>query len=249
MNIAVITGASSGIGREFARRLDGQLARTDEIWLLARRKQPMEELARSMKTRTRIIPIDLTKERELAQFAEVLAISSPKITVLINCAGVGYHGSFREQGADELTAMLDLNVRALTMMTKLALPYMRRGSKIIQVASGAAFVPQADFAVYAASKAYVYSFGRALGRELKERGIGVTTVCPGPVRTPFLENAYKGMTGIRGIKKAAMVCAGDVAAQALRDCKRHRKVSVCGLPMKLLYTATQSIQNLVGSFA
>lgn len=94
MNIAIITGASSGMGLEFARQLDDKLGKTDEIWLLARRKEPMEELAQAMHSKTRTIVIDITNEKEMKQFAEVLAIQNPKITVLVNCAGVGSHGLF-----------------------------------------------------------------------------------------------------------------------------------------------------------
>ena len=103
----------------------------------------MDELARSMQTRTRTVVIDITDEKELKQFEEVLEISSPKITMLVNCAGVGYHGEFAKQSDDKLTAMLRLNVMALTMLTKICLPYMRKGSKIVQFASGAAFLPLA----------------------------------------------------------------------------------------------------------
>lgn len=245
MNIAIITGASSGIGREFAGQIDRNLRKTDEIWLLARRREPMEELAGSMKIKTRTIAIDITDEKELKQFAEVLAISAPKITMLVNCAGTGSHGTFSEQNDEEITAMLRLNVMALTRLTKICLPYMRKGSKIVQFASGAAFVPQADFAVYAASKSYVYSFSRALGRELKQRGISVTTVCPGPVDTPFLEHAYGDISQMNRLKELTIVSAERVVAKAIEDCKRGKAVSVCGLPMKALYLATQSIQNVL----
>ena len=245
MNIAIITGASSGIGIEFARQIDQNLRKTDEIWLLARRREPMEELARSMKIKTSIIPIDITNEKELKQFEEVLEISSPKITMLVNCAGVGYHGKFAGQNDDELTAMLQLNVMALTMLTKICLPYMRRGSKIVQFASGAAFLPQADFAVYAASKSYVYSFSRALGQELKSLGISVTTVCPGPVDTPFLEQAYGDVSRMGTLKRLTTISAAYVVSKAIADCKRGRTVSVCGLPMKALYLATQGLQSCI----
>ena len=245
MNIAIITGASSGMGMEFARQIDKNLRKTDEIWLLARRREPMEELARSMQTKTSVVVIDITNEKELKQFAEVLEIASPKITMLVNCAGVGYHGQFLEQGDEEITAMLRLNVMALTMLTKICITYMRKGSKIVQFASGAAFVPQARFAVYAASKSYVYSFGRALRNEMKNRGINVTTVCPGPVDTPFLEQAYGDVSRMDGLKKLAKVSAACVVSKAIKDCKKGRAVSVCGLPMKALYLATQGIQNIL----
>ena len=228
MNIAIITGASSGMGMEFARQIDSCLCKTDEVGLLARRREPMEELARSMKTKASTVVIDITNEKELAQFAEVLEISAPKITMLVNCAGTGCHGAFADQSDDEITAMLRLNVMALTRLTKICIPYMRKGSKIIQFASGAAFVPQASFAVYAATKSYVYSFSTALRRELKKRGISVTTVCPGPVDTPFLDHAYGDISRMSRFKKLMTVSAARVVEKAIRDCKRGKPVSFCG---------------------
>ncbi|MCM1122657.1 MAG: SDR family NAD(P)-dependent oxidoreductase [Eubacterium sp.] len=248
MKIAIITGASSGMGMEFARQLDTNLTKTDEIWLLARRRKPMEDLARSMKSKVRTIPIDMTDEKELEQFAEVLAISEPKITVLVNCAGVGSYGEFLRQTSEDVSAMIQLNIVALTKMTKICLPYMCRGSRIIQFASGAAFVPQAAFAVYAATKSYVYSLSRALGKELQSRQISVTAVCPGPVNTPFLQHAYGDASRINGLKRLTMAKTECVVAKAIEDCKMGKSVSVCGLSMKALYLATQSIQNIIQKF-
>ena len=248
MNIAIITGASSGMGMEFARQIDSRLCRTDEIWLLARRREPMDELAGCMQTRTRTVVIDITDEKELKQFAEVLAISAPKITMLANCAGTGRHGLFSGQGDEEISEMLRLNIMALTKLTRICLPYMRKGSKIVQFASGAAFMPQAEFAVYAASKAYVYSFSRALSKELKGRGISVTTVCPGPVDTPFLKQAYGDVSRMGRLKQMTTKSAACVVAKAIADCKKGRAVSICGLPVNGLYLATQSIQNVLQIF-
>lgn len=248
MNIAIITGASSGMGRECARQLDTRLGKTHEIWLLARRKEPMEALAKTMHSKTQTIVIDITREKEMNQFAEVLAIQNPKITVLANCAGVGCHGIFRKQSKQDIEDMVNLNIVALTQMTKLCLPYMHKGSKVLQFASGAAFVPQAAFAVYAASKSYVYSLSRALSKELKGSGISVTAVCPGPVNTPFLEHAYGDVSKIGGLKKFTMAKTECVVAKAIDDCKRNKTVSVCGLPMKALYLTTQSVQNVIQRF-
>lgn len=245
MNIAIITGASSGMGMEFAKQLDQNLCKTDEIWLLARRREPMEELAQSMRIKTSVVVIDISNENELKQFAEVLEISSPKITMLVNCAGTGYHGQFSVQRDEEITSMIRLNVLSLTMLTKICIPYMRKGSKIVQFASGAAFVPQAGFAVYAASKSYVYSFSMALRKEIKNRGIFVTTVCPGPVDTPFLEHAYGDVSRMSRLKKLTKSSAACVVSKAIKDCKEGRAVSVYGLPMKALYLATQSILNII----
>lgn len=245
MNIAIITGASSGLGWEFARQLDRLLGKTDEIWLLARRKDAMEALSDKLQHKIRAIAIDLTKEKELQQFEEVLAIQNPRITVLVNCAGVGTHGPFTRQSRETIDAMVKLNIMALTTMTRICLPYMKKGSKILQFSSGAAFVPQAAFAVYAASKAYVYSLSRALEQELKGRGITVTAVCPGPVNTPFLTHAYGTDSPLHGIKKLTMMETGYVVSKAIHDCRHGRTVSVCGLPMNLLYLTTQSVQNIL----
>ena len=245
MNIAIITGASSGLGWEFARQLDRLLGKTDEIWLLARRKDAMEALSDRLQHKTRAIVIDLTKEKEVQQFEEVLAIQNPRITVLVNCAGVGTHGPFTRQSRETIDAMVKLNIMALTTMTRICLPYMKKGSKILQFSSGAAFVPQAAFAVYAASKAYVYSLSRALERELRGRGITVTAVCPGPVNTPFLTHAYGSHQKLLGLKRLTMMETGCVVQKAILDCRQGKTVSVCGLPMKILYLTTQSVQNIL----
>lgn len=248
MNIAIITGASSGMGKEFAVQLDKCLGKTDEIWLLARSREPLEKLADSLRIKARVIVIDLTDETALKQFEEVLAIRNPRITVLINCAGVGIHKPFDRQSREEIDTMIGLNITALTRMTMICLPYMKSGSKLIQVSSGAAFVPQSAFAVYAASKAYVYSLSRALGQELRGRGITVTAVCPGPVNTPFLAHAYEDMSGFGVLRKITMVQTACVVKKALDDCKIGKSVSICGLPVKLLYLSTQSVQNLMMRF-
>lgn len=245
MNIAIITGASSGMGREFAVQLDQRLGKTDEIWLLARRREPLEELAASLRIKTRVIAIDLTVESSLKQFEEVLSIQNPKITVLVNCAGIGSHKLFARQSREEIEAMVQLNIVALTRMTMICLPYMRKGSKLLQFSSGAAFVPQQAFAVYAASKAYVYSLSRALERELRGKGITVTAVCPGPVNTPFLTHAYENAIRISLLKKLTMAETSCVVKKAIDDCKSGRSVSLCGLPIRLLYLSTQGVQNLL----
>lgn len=252
MNIAIITGASSGMGKEFAKQLIGSLGKTDEIWLLARRRNALEELAHELTDREahgrhghavkiRTIAIDITDERKLSRFAEVLMIRNPAISVLVNCAGMGIYGSFEKQSRDEITGTVRLNVLALTQMTKFCLPYMRRGSKILQVSSGAAFMPQRDFAVYAASKAYVHSFGRALRKELKQKGISVTVVCPGPVNTPFLNHAYGRYGKMNVLKKLTMAKPERVVQKALKDAKKENAISVYGLPMKLLYRLTRGL--------
>lgn len=135
MNIAIITGASSGMGREFARQLAASLTKTDEIWLLARKRNALEELAYELTSdrhkhmiKIRTIAIDITDERKLARFAEVLMIRNAGISVLVNCAGMGIYGAFEAQSRDEITETVRLNVLALTQMTKFCLPYMKKAA-------------------------------------------------------------------------------------------------------------------------
>ena len=168
MKIAVVTGASSGIGREFARQISARYGKLDEIWLIARRKELLESLQEEIKLNARIIAMDLTSEEDMKQFRDYLEELNPDIKILVNCAGYGKVGRFEEIDLKEQTGMIDLNCKALTEMTGICLKYISSHSRIINVASAAAFCPQPRFNVYAATKAYVLSFSRALNCELKE---------------------------------------------------------------------------------
>ena len=161
MNIAIITGASSGIGKEFALQLDAGLYTIDEFWLIARRKDRLEELACDLDHMAKTIPLDLTQEADMEHLRALLRKERPAVRMLINCSGYGIMGQFSEIDSREQVGMIDLNCRALTEITHACLPYMKKNSRIIQLASSAAFLPQPGFAVYAASKSYVLSFSRA----------------------------------------------------------------------------------------
>lgn len=233
-NVVVITGASSGIGQEFAIQLDWLLHRTDEIWLIARRKERMEELAKLLDIPAKVIPMDVSAEEDMHAFARLLEREEPKIRILVNAAGFGLMGRVDEQSAEEQAGMVRVNCEALTRLTRHCLPYMREDSRLIQIASSAAFLPQARFAVYAATKAYVLSFSMALREELKKKRIWVTAVCPGPVETEFFDIAEKYGSTL-AIKKLTMVPAAKVVKQALRDSRDKRAVSVCSLPIKAFH--------------
>lgn len=231
MNVVIITGASSGIGREFALQMDQYFTNIDEFWLIARRKDKLQELSKEMLHKTRILAMDITKDAQLERLEDTLADKNAVVRMLINCAGYGLMGAFASQEREEMLGMVRLNCEALTNITHRLIPYMRRGSRIIQLASSAAFLPQQDFAVYAASKSYVLSFSRALGREIEEKGIYVTSVCPGPVDTPFFEIAERTGTTL-AIKKFTMVDVNSVVSKALRDSYYKRSLSVCSIPIK-----------------
>lgn len=231
MNIAVITGASSGLGEEFALQIDSLFHNLDEIWLIARRKERMEELAKVLSAKAKVVQLDVADEKQMQLFQEVLAIASPTIRILVNCAGFGLLGAFEKLSAVEQVGMVRVNCEGLTRMTHLCLPYMKKNSRIIQLASSAAFLPQINFAVYAATKSYVLSFSRALGEELRSRQIYVTAVCPGPVKTEFFDIAERyGQT--LAVKKMTEISADRVVRDALRASYQKKEMSVCSLPIQ-----------------
>ncbi|MBR2949734.1 MAG: SDR family NAD(P)-dependent oxidoreductase [Lachnospiraceae bacterium] len=236
MNIIIITGASSGIGREFARQLDKRLYSVDVFWLISRRKKELEALAQTLEHPVRIFDMDLTLESDIFAFKAILEKECPVVRMLVNCAGYGLMGAFDRVSMGEQSGQIDLNCKALVQMTHMCIPYMKPNSRILQLASSAAFLPQADFAVYAASKSFVLSFSRALAQELKEKSIYVTAVCPGPVNTAFFERAEKFGSTL-AVKKLTMVEASEVVSDALKASAQRRRVCITGIPMKLFYLA------------
>lgn len=232
MKIAVITGASSGMGREFVRQAGYFYRSLDEIWVIARRKERLESLRKECRVPLRIFDGDLLKKQVYKQYHNELKEKKPDIRMLVNAAGFGKSGTFSEIASEDKKLqpdMIDLNCRALTRMIQLSLPRMSRGSRIINLASAAAFCPQNGFAVYAATKAYVLSLSRALSSELRSRGIIVTAVCPGPVDTEFFQVSGE-LTD--PLKKLTMAKAPAVVHKALKDSRKRREVSVYGASMK-----------------
>lgn len=241
-NIIIITGASSGIGQEFALQIDTAFSNIDEIWLVARRKERLLEVAKVMEHATRLIPMDVTDEYAMDDLEALLEEEDVVVRMLINAAGFGLMGDFDDMPIEEQTDMLYTNCEAVMKMTYMTLPYMARGSRIIQLASAAAFLPEPGFAVYAATKSYVLSFSRALNRELAYRGIYVTAVCPGPVSTEFFQVAEKyGETPM--IKRLTMITPEKCVGAALRASYQKKEVVVPGLPMKVSGLAAKMLPH------
>ena len=237
-NIIIITGASAGIGLEFALQIDTAFTNIDEIWLVARRKERLTELAKVMVHKTKLICMDVTDEYALDLFESLLEEANVTVRMLINAAGFGLLGSFEDIPLEEQLDMVSVNCQALTKMTYITLPYMKKESRIIQMSSSAAFLPQPDFAVYAATKSYVLSFSRALNKELAKDKIYVTAVCPGPVNTEFFDIAEQyGRT--LAIKKLTMITTEQCVDCAIKASYKKQDIAVPGIPMKAFWLATK----------
>lgn len=203
--IGIITGASSGMGKEFALQLS-QTKQLDELWLIARRRNNLEELARTIKNtcsekqfNTNLIPkiieLDICGKEGANKFAEILhqeKTEETTISILVNNAGFGTYGTFEDTPTEKEIEMIELNCSSLTGICGYSIPYMNKDSIIINTASLASFMPLGNFAVYAGTKAYVLSFSVALAAELKPKGIKVCALCPGPVSTEFANVASNG---------------------------------------------------------
>lgn len=240
MKIAVVTGASSGLGAEFARQISRLYKDLDEIWVVARRRERLETLKEELRVPVRIFEGDLLKKKIYQEIKEELAEEKPDIRMLVNAAGYGKIGKVAEISKTEQLDMIGLNCKALTRMTMLCMPYMRFESRIINLASAAAFCPQPSFAIYAATKSYVLSFSRGLRAELEDRGILVTAVCPGPVDTEFFEVAG---TSDNPLKQAVKAAPEDVVRKALIDSVLGRAESIYGLLMKAAKVATKLLPH------
>ncbi len=232
MKAAIITGASSGLGREFVLQLNQNPQGLEEIWVIARRRERLEALQAESKLPLRIFALDLTNPEALRAYELALAEQKPQVKLLANCSGFAKLGSYEAIANKDALHMVDLNCRALVALTIGTLPYMQKDGQIIQIASSASFFPLPDMGIYAASKAFVLSYSRSLNRELKPRGITVTTVTPGPVKTEFWQVAEETYTLPVLSHYPFMAEAKAVVAKALRDAANGKDISTYGFSTK-----------------
>ncbi|MEP7078134.1 MAG: SDR family NAD(P)-dependent oxidoreductase [Chthoniobacterales bacterium] len=234
---ALVTGASAGIGREFARQLAG---RAGVIVLVARRRDRLEELRRELTQQdpnlnVHVRAADLSKTGQVAELCEWLEQEKIAIDLLINNAGLGDSGNFAASEPSRVEEMILVNVFSLTLLARRLLPSMiaRRRGAILNVSSSASFLPMAQLAVYAATKAYVTSFSEALRSELRGTGVVVSALCPGPVHTEFTlvarrESGRETQTGPEFLH----VAVEDVARAGLAVIERDKALVIPGFAMK-----------------
>ena len=237
MNIAVVTGASSGLGKEFAKQLDKR--RLDEIWLIARRKDNLEKISKSLKTKTRIIPVDLLNKDSFFQYQIMLRLVKPKVRYLVNAAGQGKFGDYKEISLEESCEMIDLNVKATVKMTITTIPFMPMGSHIIQMCSSSSFNALPYFNIYASTKAFIKHYAIALRKELKPTGITVTAVCPGWVNTEFFKHTKQNQTIHSPKKYKPIASPSSVVKKAIYDAQSGKALSVFGIYSKTQYIAAK----------
>ena len=232
MNIAIVTGASSGMGKEFVLQLPGAVA-VDEIWAIARRGGELEKLRGVSAVPVRPIVLDLCREESFATYAALLEAQKPNVRLLVNAAGFGKFGTYSRIDTEDECRMIDLNCKALLMMTRLAVPYMAPGSHMLELDSLSAFQPVPYITTYAATKAFVLSYSRAMNRELRDRGIRVMAMNPGWVKTEFFDHAFQTNGGNEVQYFNYLYEAKDVVRTGLKDLYHSRKdYSVHGLPIK-----------------
>ena len=242
MRIAVITGASSGMGRELVLQLDKK-EKYDEIWVIARRADRLEELKNIVKNNTlRIVPMDLTDENQRAEYATMLVQERADVAFLANVSGFGRFGKYYDIPLSDCMDMIDLNVKALVAMTQLTLPFMQSGAQILQLDSLSSFQPVPYLNTYAATKAFVSSFSRGLNVELQPRGIRVMAVCPGWVKTEFF-NTAEVLDPTAVTYFSSLWEARDVVKLAFKDYDAGKDVSILGASVRAQVLLTKLLPH------
>ena len=224
MKIAIVTGASSGLGEEFALEIDRTRPEIEEIWLIARREDKLKALSKKLSKTVKILPLDITDKSAKVAYTQALKEASPEVSLLINNAGYGKLGDFTTLSPEDNAGMIRLNCEALTVITSLTLPHMIEQGEIINSCSIASFAPNTRMAVYSSTKAFVMSLSRALRSELKPRKINVLAVCPGPMNTEFLSLAGIEKGSSRTFDTLPRVSPAVMARKSLEASKKGAAV-------------------------
>lgn len=257
--IIVVTGASSGMGKEFLVQILEKEKNIDEIWAIARREERLVELKKEVSDKIVPVKLDLSKESDLLKYKEKLEKEKPNVVILANCAGFGVFEHSENIATDVKLNMIDLNVKAPVAMIDYSLPYMKKGSKIMNIASCAGFQPIPYINDYAATKSFLLSYSRALNRELAYRGIHVLAVTPYWTKTEFFDRAVDDKKKKVVINYNAMYDPAEVMKLAIKDLYKNKDVSIYGfvnrgqrvltkiLPHSLVMKVWENQQKLDGT--
>jgi uncharacterized protein len=245
MGIALVTGASSGLGKAYARQLDVD-HRVDEIWLVARRRERLEELVSTLTTPARILEYDLRAPESIEDIGNILSAESLPVTYLINAAGYGKFGRYDEVSLSDGEGMVDLNCRACVDLAITCLPYMTRGSRMLNIVSCAGFLPLQGLNIYAASKAFMLSYSRALRWEVASRGIVVTAVCPAWMKTEFMAVGKKDVVKQPTVKHFPFAQRPEtVVRRSLLANRIGFATATCGIPAFFLRIVAKFLPNFI----
>lgn len=235
--IALVTGANGGFGKEFVKLLLQERS-LDEIWCVARSESKLDALRGELGEKIVPIPLDLTHRDSLNVIRDRLEGEKPDLRFLVNNAGFDKFGPYNAVDLDTSLNMIDLNVSAVVALGLTAIPYMGRGSHILNVASLASFLPLPYMDLYAATKVFVRHYTRALNVELKDKGVSATAVCPGWMKTGLFDRAETGAD--KTVRNFTGLTTPDrVARKALEDAKRGRDMSTCGAFTKVTHLASK----------
>ena len=219
--IAIITGATGGIGTKFAKAI-AIMDDVEEVWAVGRNKEKLNKLA---KNNSKIVTIEADLSTDgIEILSKKIAEEKPDIRMLVNNAGVAYMGLYEKMETDEVERFCKLNCSVPSELISETLPYMHEGAKILNVSSASSFQPNPYLAMYSSTKVYLKNLSRSLNVELKPRGITVTAVCPYWVDTDMLPKEHNG----KKIRYTGMISADKVVRKALKDSARGKDMSVPG---------------------
>lgn len=230
---AIITGANSGLGKEFVKLLLEQ-KELSEIWAIARNQEKLNLLQKEFGEKIRVFSMDLSDRNHFQDLDTILNESNVSVKYLINNAGFAKFCSYDDIDMAESLNMVDLNINAVIALCLLCIPHMDKGSHIINIASQASFFPLPYQNIYSSTKAFVRNYTRALNVELQEKGITATAVCPGWMKTDLFKrgiiDAKKGTNNF-----SCIVSPHVVARKALKDAQNKKDISVYGVYVKFTH--------------
>lgn len=232
--IAIVTGASGGLGKAFVALLIKE--NLDEIWCVARNAEKLFELKAAYGDKIIPLSLDLSKQQSIEHIQKMLEEERPSIAYVINNAGIGESlGSYKDLGVEKAYEVIGVNCSAVVGLCTVCMPYMQKGSRIINLSSQSAFQPVPYLNLYAATKVFVRNYTRALNVELKDAGISATAVCCGWTETEMLPKTHNGIA----IKYPGLVLPKGVAVKALADAKKGKDMSVYTAYVKYMHVLSK----------